>query len=202
MASKNVRSLALGNLGKGIWALTVAGWLAAATAGHAGGISFPGEKCAFDNWPQGGWVVAPPPKPEGSKRLLRASHEPRLGLATEAWAGPVSASRDDEVPSAEEKQRKELTERGWQVSRIDHAPVGGHQATRARAHRSAAGELFVLDEYQFDAGGRHFTLRVTGRSLAHCKTPWSSVGFNPSACSRARLASLDLRLGPAIVCLP
>ncbi|MCP5059829.1 MAG: hypothetical protein GY937_24265 [bacterium] len=143
----------------------------AAAAMHAGGIGFPGEKCAFDHWPQAGWVVAPTPKPDGDNRLLRASHDPRRGLAIEAWAGPTSASRDNEAPNAEERQRAELTERGWQVSRIDHAPVGEHQAVRARAHRRAAGQVFVLDEYQFDAAGRHFTMRVTGRGVGALQDP-------------------------------
>ncbi|MCP3985673.1 MAG: hypothetical protein GY723_14885 [bacterium] len=153
------------------WLFAIVCWLVGAGASHAGGISFPGEKCAFDHWPQSGWVVAPPAEANGRNRLLRASHDPRLGLAIEAWAGPGRVARDDAEFSAEELQRTALTERGWQVSRIDHAPVGGQQAIRARAHRRVAGQVFVLDEYQFDAAGRHFTLRVTGRGVGALQSP-------------------------------
>lgn len=150
--------------------LAALGWLAGAVPGHAAGVSFPGEKCAFDYWPQTGWVVAPSAESSGGNRLLRASHDPRLGLAIEAWAGPIPAGPDDEL-GTREVQRTELTKRGWRISQINRAPVGGMDARRARAHRRAASQVFVLDEYQFDAAGRRFTLRVTGRGVGALQNP-------------------------------
>lgn len=144
-------------------------WLVGAVASHAAGIKFLGEKCAFDYWPRTGWTVAPPTEGEGGSRLLRASHEPRLGLAIEAWVGPIIA-KPDEIDT-EEMQRSALTSRGWNVGQISRTIVGGNSAQRARAHRREAGRLFVLDEYQFDAGGRHFTLRVTGLGVGALQNP-------------------------------
>ncbi len=144
--------------------------LLVAAPSHGAGVHFPGAGCAFDHWPQTGWRVAPPAEGENGSQLLRASHEPRLGLALEAWVGPIGAA-PDEGRSSEELQRAALEKRGWTVSRVDRAPVGDQLALRARAHRRAAGRAFLMEEYAFEAAGRRYTLRVTARGVGALQSP-------------------------------
>ncbi len=154
----------------------MAAWLAAAialaaldpAAGSAAGAEFPPAGCAFDHWPQAGWRVAPRVPAENGRSLLRASHEPRRGLALEAWV--EAGARAEEVERAG-AQIEAMRARGWNVFRSDRAMVGGFPAIRARAHRGAGGELYLMEEYWIDAAGQRYVLRVTSRGARGLQSP-------------------------------
>jgi hypothetical protein len=136
-------------------------WIGTSPA-FAGGIAFPPAQCAFGHWPDAGWRVAPAPEATPERELLRASHNPREGVALEAWIvrNAVAASGDEEDP-----QTRALAARGWQVAGVEHSMVGKLPARRARASRRAAGRTFLLDEYWVEAAGHRYILRVTGTAL-------------------------------------
>lgn len=134
----------------------------------AGGIAFPPAQCAFDHWPDAGWLVAPVPDPTPDRELLRASHNPREGVAVEAWIVRSAAGSSSE---AGDPQTRALEARGWQVTRVEHSRVGELPARRARAMRRAAGQIFLLDEYWVEAVGHRYVLRVTGTALRALQSP-------------------------------
>ena len=134
----------------------------------AAGIAFPPAQCAFDHWPDTGWLVSPVPAPTPERELLRASHNPREGVALEAWIVRSAAGSSSEEGDA---QTLALEARGWQVARVDRSLVGEFPARRARAMRRAAGQLFLLDEYWVEAAGHRYVLRVTATALRALQNP-------------------------------